>query len=130
MIELHSQEEVERLRAELQHAVETARAMEVFMHEYHALHERFDKLLVFIYDRLGKLDVADCDVCEGTGGRLLGVGQNEAKAWGHPVEDPCPECGGIGRNTMSAMQDHHVKSQRRRKNRDRFKESNMRLVKD
>jgi hypothetical protein len=130
LIELHSKEEVEKLKAELQEAKETASIMETFMHEYYALHEHMDKLLVFIYDRLGKIGIEECDVCDGSGGSLLGVDENNIKAWGHPASNPCEECAGLGRNTMAAMHDHHVKSRKRIRNRDRFKESNMRVVKD
>ena len=130
MVELHSKEEVEKLKAELQEAKDTVSIMETFMHEYYALHDQMDKLLVFLYDRLGKIGIGDCEVCSGSGGRLLGVDENSIKAWGHPASDPCEECAGLGRNTTSAMYEHQAKSQKRIRNRDRFKESSMRVVKD
>tara|TARA_R110002020_G_scaffold79823_1_gene199623 strand:+ start:257 stop:640 length:384 start_codon:yes stop_codon:yes gene_type:complete len=121
---------VRRLKSELAEARSDAQVFETFMHEYYTLKERSDELLLFLYGRLGKMGVADCETCIGTGGVMLGIDKEGVAAWSHPVTDPCEQCHGVGKDTTAAMARHHDEGKKRERNKDRFKKSRMEIVKD
>ena len=121
---------VRRLKEDLKEAKKESQVFEVFMHEYYSLKEGVDELLLFLHHRLGKMGVSDCDACLGTGGIKLGEDDEGVTSWSHPVSDPCEDCFGVGKDTMAAMYEYHERGRRRKKNKDRFKGSTMRLVED